>query len=48
MRILTLCVDDYRLFAEFKDERMIIFIFEVAHRREIYKSKQASPHCSPV
>lgn len=29
-------VGDYRLFAEIHDNELIIFIFEVAHRREIY------------
>ena len=28
---------DYRLFADIKDGIVTIFIFEVAHRREIYK-----------
>ena len=28
---------DYRLFAEFKDHELIVLIFEVAHRREIYR-----------
>ena len=30
-------VGDYRLFADIRDEIVTIFIFEVAHRREIYK-----------
>ncbi len=30
---------DYRLFAEINDEVLKIFLFEVAHRREIYKKK---------
>ena len=30
-------VGDYRLFADIKDNIVTIFIFEVAHRREIYK-----------
>ena len=30
-------VGDYRMFAEIRDEIVTIFIFEVAHRREIYK-----------
>ena len=30
-------VGDYRLFADIKDDIVTIFIFEVAHRREIYK-----------
>ena len=30
-------VGDYRLFAEIRDNELIIFLFEVAHRREIYK-----------
>ena len=29
-------VGDYRLFAEIHDDELIIFIFEAAHRREIY------------
>lgn len=29
-------VGDYRLFAEIHDGELIIFIFEIAHRREIY------------
>lgn len=30
-------VGDYRLFAEIEDDVLTIFIFEVGHRREIYK-----------
>ena len=30
-------VGDYRLFADIRDEIVTVFIFEVAHRREIYK-----------
>lgn len=30
-------VGDYRLFAEIKDNVLTIFIFEVGHRRDIYK-----------
>lgn len=30
-------VGDYRLFAEIHDEELIIFLFEIAHRREVYK-----------
>ena len=30
-------VGDYRLLAEIKDEVVTIFIFEVGHRKEIYK-----------
>ena len=30
-------VGDYRLFAEIHDDELIIFLFEIAHRREIYK-----------
>ena len=30
-------VGDYRLFAEINDNNITIFIFEVAHCREIYK-----------
>ena len=33
-------VGDYRLFAEMEDEKLVIIIFEVAHRREIYKQRQ--------
>jgi len=32
-------VGDYRLFAEIEDKEVTIVIFEVAHRREIYKRK---------
>lgn len=28
---------DYRFFAEIHDEDLIIFLFEIAHRREVYK-----------
>lgn len=30
-------VGDYRLFAEFIDDEFIILIFEIDHRREVYK-----------
>lgn len=30
-------VGDYRLFAEINDREVIIFIFEIGHRRDIYK-----------
>lgn len=30
-------VGDYRLFAEIRDRDLLIFIFEIAHRREIYR-----------
>ena len=30
-------VGDYRLFAEIHDDELIIFLFEIAHRREFYK-----------
>lgn len=30
-------VGDYRLFAEIKDEQVLIFIFDIAHLREIYR-----------
>ena len=30
-------VGDYRLFADIKDNVLTIFIFEVGHRREVYK-----------
>ena len=32
-------VGDYRIFAEIRDNELIIFLFEVAHRREVYKRK---------
>ena len=32
-------IGDYRMFAEIKDNVLLIFIFEVAHRREEYKDK---------
>ena len=30
-------VGDYRLFADIRDDIVTVFIFEVAHRREIHK-----------
>lgn len=30
-------VGDYRLFADIKDDEVLIFIFDIAHRREIYR-----------
>lgn len=30
-------VGDYRLFAEIKDDELVIFLFEAAHRREVYR-----------
>lgn len=30
-------VGDYRLFARFEDKKLIIFIFNIEHRRSIYK-----------
>lgn len=30
-------VGDYRLFAEIKDEVVTIFLFEIGHRREVYR-----------
>lgn len=30
-------VGDYRLFAEIHDDEVLIFIFNIAHRREIYR-----------
>lgn len=33
-------VGDYRLFAEIKDEELIIFLFEIAHRRGIYQRQK--------
>lgn len=30
-------VGDYRLFAEINDNEIFIFIFEIAHRKDIYK-----------
>lgn len=32
-------VGDYRLFAEFNKDELIILIFEIAHRRDIYKNR---------
>ena len=32
-------VGDYRLFAEFNDDTLVILIFEVGHRREVYKDR---------
>ncbi len=33
-------IGDYRLFAEINDDVVTIFIFEIGHRREIYKIKK--------
>lgn len=33
-------VGDYRLFAEINDDVVVIFIFEIGHRRDIYKIKK--------
>ena len=30
-------VGGYRLFADIQDDKLVIFLFEVAHRKEIYK-----------
>ena len=30
-------VGNYRLFVDIQDDKLIIFLFEVAHRKEIYK-----------
>ena len=30
-------VGDYRIIAEIRDNELLIFIFEVAHRREVYR-----------
>ena len=30
-------VGDYRLFADIRDEIVTVFVFEIAHRREIYR-----------
>lgn len=30
-------VGDYRLFAEIQNNRLIIFLFDVGHRREVYR-----------
>lgn len=30
-------VGDYRLFAVIQNDKLVIFLFEVAHRKEIYK-----------
>lgn len=32
-------VGDYRLFAEIDDTRISIFLFEIAHRREVYRHR---------
>ena len=32
-------VGDYRLFAEIKNQALIILIFDLAHHRDIYKQK---------
>ena len=30
-------VGDYRLFAEIQDDVLIVFLFDIAHRREVYR-----------
>ena len=30
-------VGDYRILADIQDDKLVIFLFEVAHRKEIYK-----------
>jgi len=30
-------IGDYRLFAAIEDDRLVIFLFEIGHRREIYR-----------
>lgn len=30
-------IGDYRLFAEIQDDVLIVFLFEITHRREIYR-----------
>ena len=35
--VLRYRVGDYRLFADIQDDKLVIFLFEVAHRKEIYK-----------
>ena len=30
-------VGDYRLFAEIQDDVLIVFLFEIAHRRDVYR-----------
>ncbi len=30
-------IGDYRLFATIEDDRLLIFLFEIGHRREIYR-----------
>ena len=30
-------IGDYRLFAEIQDEKLVIFLFEVGHRRDVYE-----------
>ncbi|MEL5720980.1 MAG: type II toxin-antitoxin system RelE/ParE family toxin [Treponemataceae bacterium] len=32
-------VGDYRLFATIEDEKLTIFLFDVGHRREVYKHR---------
>ncbi len=32
-------IGDYRLFAEIQDDKLIIFLIDVGHRREVYKRK---------
>lgn len=32
-------IGDYRLFAKINDKELLIFFFEVGHRKEIYKKK---------
>ena len=32
-------IGDYRLFAEINDNELIIFMIDIGHRREIYKSR---------
>lgn len=33
-------VGDYRIFADIQEDILTIFIFEVAHRRDVYKNKE--------
>jgi len=30
-------IGDYRLFASIEDDRLVIFLFEIGHRREVYR-----------
>ena len=30
-------VGDYRLFAKIEDQKLVVFLFDVGHRRDVYK-----------